>query len=225
MAASVSSNRPIRNESAESSERKRDARRLRLIEAALELFSRQGYAATGIKDIAAAASMLHSTLCHWFPGGKRELGIAAVIHGGARYRTQLEACYPSDMDVVDATASSFAKVASLLEESDYAGGCPVAMLALEVASSDEAFRDAAAAVFETWLDVIQQRLLGAGMAPKLAHQAAVEIFCLMEGAVLLSRTIRSSVPLHTAGRAAASLVATKLAANRNAPHDQDIRAK
>ncbi|AMU91079.1 TetR family transcriptional regulator [Sphingopyxis macrogoltabida] len=182
-----------------------------MIEAALELFSQQGYAATGIKDIAAAASAPHATLYYWFPGGKRELGVAAIVHGGARYRAQLEACYPPDVDVVDATVSSFAKVASLLEASSYAGGCPIAMLVLEVASSDDGLRNAAAEVFETWIEVMEQRFIGAGMSAELARQAAVEIFCLIEGAILLSRSIRSPAPLHIAGQAAANAVAAKLA--------------
>lgn len=54
-----------------------------MIEAALALFSRQGYAATGIKAILTAAAAPYGTLYYWFPGGKRELGVAVVAQGHA----------------------------------------------------------------------------------------------------------------------------------------------
>ncbi|HTQ19779.1 hypothetical protein [Mycobacterium sp.] len=75
-------------------------------------------------------------------------------------------------------------------------------------------RTAAADAFESWLAVLEQRFTTAGMTAECARDVAVEVFCLIEGAVLLSRTTRSSVPMHTAGRAAANAVAAGLAASR-----------
>lgn len=191
----------------------RPTTRMRLIEAALGLFSRHGYAATGIKAVLAAANAPYGSMYHWFPGGKGELGVAVVDHGGAHYRGLLEAQYPPDADIVEATAQSFIEVADLLEATDYADACPIATIALEVASSDEPMRAAAAAAFKSWLEVLEQRMRAAGMTIERAREVAVEVFCLMEGASLLSRTTRSSKPMHTASRAAAKAVAAGLAAS------------
>lgn len=182
----------------------------------MALFSRHGYAATGVKAILAAAETPYGSLYHWFPGGKQQLGVAAVAQGGAHYRALLEARYPSGDDVVEATAASFLEVADLLEATDYADACPIATIALEVASSDEPMRMAAAAAFESWLEVLQQRFTAAGMSVERAREVAVEVFCLIEGASLLARTTRSSAPLHTAGRTAAKAVAAGLAADARA---------
>lgn len=185
------------------------------MESAAELFSRQGFGATGIKAVLAAAAAPYGSLYHFFPGGKQELGAAALTHGGERYRELLESVYPEGADVVAATVDSFGRAAELLEGTDYSYACPIATIALEVANSDELMRTAAADAFESWLEVLQQRFTAAGMGAEKARDVAVEVFCLIEGGVLLSRTTRTTVPMHTAGRAAANAVAAGLAAAGN----------
>lgn len=193
---------------------KRPETRDRLVESATELFSRQGFGATGIKAVLAAADAPYGSLYHFFPGGKQELGAAALAHGGARYRELLESVYPPGADVVEATADSFVQAAAMLEKTDYGYACPIATIALEVANNDELMRTAAAAAFESWLEVLEERFTTAGMTAERAREVAVEVFCLIEGAVLLARTTRSAAPLHTAGRAATNTVAAGLAAGR-----------
>lgn len=191
---------------------KQSATRTRLVESALALFSRNGYAATGVKAILADAKTPYGSLYHWFPGGKRELGVAAVQHGGSRYRGLFESRYPSDLNVVEATEAAFVEAADMLEATDFADACPLATIALEVANTDEPMRLAAAEAFESWLEVFEQRFLTAGMSAERAREVAVNVFCLLEGAALLSRTTKSPGPMHIAGRTAANAVATGLAA-------------
>lgn len=71
-------------------------------------------------------------------------------------------------------------------------------------------RTAAAEAFESWLAVLRERFTAAGMTAERARDVAEEVLCLIEGAVLLSRTTRSSAPMRTAGRAAARAVAAGL---------------
>ena len=159
----------------------------RLLESATDLFSRQGFGATGIKAVLAAAEAPYGSLYHFFPGGKQELGAAALTFGGERYRELLESVYPVESDVVEATADSFVRAAKLLEDTDYGYACPIATIALEVANNDELMRTAAADAFESWLALLQQRFTAAGMTDERAREVAEEVFCLIEGAVLLSR--------------------------------------
>ena len=46
----------------------------RIIDSSAELFRRQGYTGTGVKQIVAAASAPFGSIYHFFPGGKEELG-------------------------------------------------------------------------------------------------------------------------------------------------------
>jgi len=191
------------------------ATRDRLVEAALTLFRRQGYAATGVKAVLAAANAPYGSLYHWFPGGKQQLGVAAVAHGGENYRAMLEARYPVGTDVVESTSASFAAAAQILEATEFADSCPIATIALEVANSDEPMRIAAANAFESWLKVAEERFTEAGMTAGHARDAAVVVFSLIEGAALLARTTRSTAPLFAAGRTAATAVAAALAESRD----------
>ncbi|MET9326185.1 TetR/AcrR family transcriptional regulator [Tsukamurella sp. NPDC003166] len=184
--------------------------RERLVNAAAQLFSQQGYAATGIKAVLAEAKAPYGSLYHYFPGGKQELGSVAIAHGGARYREVIESIYTVGGDVVEATAESFREAARRLETTDYVEACPVASIALEIASSDQVIRAVAAEAFESWLHVLEDRFAAAGMSADKAREVAVEVFCLMEGSALLARTTRSTTSVEIAGRTATKVVANAL---------------
>jgi AcrR family transcriptional regulator len=59
--------------------------RERILYSAAELFRRQGYAATGLKQVVAAANAPFGSLYHHFPGGKEQLGDEVLRAGGAFY--------------------------------------------------------------------------------------------------------------------------------------------
>lgn len=52
---------------------KGDRTKERIVDAAAELFSKSGYLAVSLRDIAAAAGLTHAGALHHFPGGKDEL--------------------------------------------------------------------------------------------------------------------------------------------------------
>ncbi len=185
--------------------------RTRLIDAGAALFSRHGYAATGVKAVLAAADAPYGSLYHWFPGGKQQLGVAVLERGGEFYRQLVESFYPPGCDLRAATAASFEGAAQLLLATDFADACPIATIALEVASSDEQLRSAAADGFESWLAVLEERFTAAGIGAAPARELAVELFCLIEGAFLLARTTRSVESVRVVGRTAAASVGAALA--------------
>ena len=59
--------------------------RERIMDSSAELFRRQGYNGTGVKQIVAAASAPFGSLYHFFPGGKEQLGVEVIHHSGALY--------------------------------------------------------------------------------------------------------------------------------------------
>jgi AcrR family transcriptional regulator len=193
-------------------ENKSTGTRARILESSGELFRRQGYAGTGIKAILTASDAPYGSLYHFFPGGKEELGAAALREGGHTYLRLVEAFFTEGADVVEATAAFFAGAATVVEMTDYADACPIATVALEVASTSEPMRVAAAEAFESWLQALERRLTEAGIAPARARELAVELFCAIEGAFLLARTTRSPEALHVAGRAATAAVRAALPA-------------
>src|SRR6478672_457549 len=93
----------------------------------------------------------------------------------------------------------FAGAAEHLRESDFADACPIATVALEVASVSEPLREACADVFDGWLDSASERLTGAGIAEPRARELAIGMVAALEGAFVLARAQRSTEPLAVAG--------------------------
>jgi AcrR family transcriptional regulator len=186
--------------------------RERLVTASLELMRRNGYAGTGIKAVLTASAVPYGSLYHHFPGGKEELGAETLRAGGLVYLALVEAFFPPGADVVEATAAFFEGAAEFVASTDFVDACPIATIAGEIAGTSEPMRLAAADAFESWMAVLRERLTGAGIAAARSAELAVELFCGLEGAFLLSRTIRSVEPILVAGRAATAAVAAELGA-------------
>ena len=66
-----------------------DARdtRDRILDATIRLLRRQGYTATGIKQIVAEGDAPLGSVYHYFPGGKEQIGIEALARSGERIRS------------------------------------------------------------------------------------------------------------------------------------------
>ncbi len=182
----------------------------RIVDASAELFGRHGFAGTGLKAILAESRAPYGSLYHFFPGGKEQLGAIALRSSGLTYLALVEAYFPEGVDLVAATRDFFAGAADVLWATDFADACPIATVALEIASTSEPMREAASEAFESWLAVLQRRFREAGIPRARARELAVELFCAVEGAFLLARVTRSTEALDAAGRAAVARVAAAL---------------
>jgi AcrR family transcriptional regulator len=184
--------------------------RERIIRASAELFRRQGYAGTGIKQIVAAAQAPFGSIYHHFPGGKEQIGAETIRVSGAFYGLLIDAVIDPAPDLLTGVRDFFAGAAVHLRESDYTDACPIATVALEVASTNEVLRAATDEVFESWLGAFCERLREAGIDAASARVISLQILSLLEGAFILCRTTRSTEALDAAGQAAVVAVAAGL---------------
>jgi AcrR family transcriptional regulator len=187
------------------------ATRERFVNASGELFRRQGYNATGVKQIVAEAQAPFGSLYHFFPGGKEELGAEAIRASGAAYGLLLPAIFDPAPDVVTGVRAFFAGAAQHLVETDYEDACPIATVALEVSSASEPLREACADVFDGWIDAATERFAGAGLTPEQARELVIGMIAALEGAFVLARALRSTEPLQAAGELVAERVEQALA--------------
>ena len=193
--------------------------RERLVDAGARLFWRQGYTGTGVKQIVAEAGAPFGSLYHFFPGGKEDLGAAAVRRGGAHYARVVGSVLAAEPDLERAVESAFEAAGRTLVETDYADACPIATVALEVASTSEVMRVACAEVFEGWAEGLVARFTHDGVPPGGARELALTFLALLEGAFVLCRAARSTEAMEAAGRAAVASTREALAAagRRRAP--------
>lgn len=182
----------------------------RILDATAELFRRHGYTGTGLKQIVAAASAPFGSIYHFFPGGKEQLGEEVIRRSGEMYRQLLGVIIDPAPDIVSGYRDLFDGAAAVVRETDYADACPIATVALEVASTNESLRRATADVFESWIASASERFVAAGIAEARARELSIYVICALEGAFILSRAMRTTVPIELAGAAATAAISEAL---------------
>jgi len=185
--------------------------RQRIVEAGAELLRVKGYTGTGVKEIVALAQAPFGSLYHHFPGGKEQLGEEVVRWSGRMYGMLGPAVFDPAPDVVSGVRDFFAGAADHLEETDWRDACPIATVALEVASTSEPLRIATADVFTSWIDGLAPRFAAAGIPEPRSRELAIAMIAGLEGAFVLARAWRSKEPLLIAGDVAARAVQDALA--------------
>jgi AcrR family transcriptional regulator len=186
----------------------------RIIEHSAELFRRQGFAGTGVKQIVAEASAPFGSLYHFFPGGKAQLGEEVIRWSGAIYGQLLDEFFPPGADPARATRDFFAAAEQTLIETNYADACPIATVALEVSSVNGPMREACAEVFESWIENASARFVEAGLPRARSRALVTSTLASLEGAFVLARALRSIEPLKAAGASAAAAVDDALTEQR-----------
>src|SRR5437588_11057511 len=172
--------------------------RERIVESSAELFRRQGYAATGVKQIVTAAQAPFGSLYHFFPGGKEQLGAEAIRVSGALYELLIPAVIDAAPDLLTGVRAFFAGAAEHLQETDYEDACPIATVALEVSSSSDTMRQACAEVFESWIVEGTRLHADGGIDQPTARELTIALIAALEGAFVLARALRDTEPLQIA---------------------------
>ncbi len=173
--------------------------RARILNAAAELFRRQGYAGTGLKQVVAAAHAPFGSLYHHFPGGKQQLADEVIRTGGAFFEALVTAVYDQELTAEASVRAVFESAAATLVSTDFQDACPIATLALEFASTNDDLRRATAEIFEEWTAALTDRLDD--------PDRALAVLAALEGAFVLSRARRTIDPMLAARDMAAAHVA------------------
>lgn len=190
----------------------------RIIAATCELFRRQGMTGTGLKQIAQSAGAPFGSIYHFFPGGKVQLADEAIRTAGAIYRDLVLALFDQGGPDLPATIrTAFAAAADNLIATDYADACPIATIALEVASTDDLLRRATADVFADWIDQGAEHISGSGLPHEVRRRLMLGFITSLEGAFVLSRALRSPEPLLAAGETVAAATSAALSAGSAPP--------
>jgi len=169
-----------------------------MIRATARLMRRQGYAATGWRQVVADSATPWGSQFHHFPGGKEQLAAEAVTLAGRRYeqllRTALHGSHPAE-----AVASWVDLAAAELEASGWADGCPVATVALETAHASDVLAQACQAALGSWHTAITEAIKEREVASADALRLATLVLAGIEGGLLLARAYRDSQPLRAVG--------------------------
>lgn len=173
----------------------------RLVTAVAELMRVQGYSAITVKQITAASGAPMGSLYHHFPAGKSGIAAEALRTSGAAYIQLLPLLMDAHEDLRAAVPAAFTAAAETIEQSGWMNMCPVGTVAGEVADSEPGIREVAADVMRSWIDEGTSYFVRRGLGAADARELMVAVLCALEGAFMLSRTLRSTEPLLAAGKA------------------------
>src|SRR5690349_959146 len=128
----------------------------RILEAARDLFWRQGYTATGVAQILKSANAKSGSLYYFFPT-KEDLLLAVL----EKYK---ELLWPVVIQpVFDRVSDPIERVFGILDGyrrmlimTECSGGCPIGNLALELADTHPAARQLCAENFDGWRRAVRQ---------------------------------------------------------------------
>jgi AcrR family transcriptional regulator len=178
--------------------------------AAARLFRQQGFHGTALHDILASGGSPRGSLYFHFPGGKEEIGEAALGLAGEAVRQGIAMAAGTSENAEMFLMRIVRGIAADLERSDYSEGCPIATTALETSAQSENLGAACRNAFEKWEIEIVRGLQRFGMSPDDAELVATMALSQAEGALLLARTYRSLEPLKRAEQAVKLLARLKI---------------
>jgi TetR/AcrR family transcriptional repressor of lmrAB and yxaGH operons len=182
-----------------------------MVRTAARLLRRQGYAATGWRQVVADSETPWGSQAHHFPGGKEQLVTESVNFAGGRYERLLQAgldgAHPADF------VAAWADLAAAeLKASDWADGCPVATVTLEMAHKSEAVAAACGRALGGWQRILTEAIAARGVPDAEAGDLATLVLAGIEGGLILARANRNGGPLHTVGSELSKLLRARVPA-------------
>jgi AcrR family transcriptional regulator len=169
-----------------------------MVAAARRLFRERGYLGTALSDVVAESAAPRGSVYFHFPGGKEELaGEVALLHAADAIAKINRAAAASD------SAAQLIEAFMLRERDDlvssrYREGCALAPIVLESTPASDHLSDATRRAFRDLVTALAARLSEKGLAPDRAEKLATNVWISTEGALMLSRALRSPAPFDTA---------------------------
>ena len=174
-----------------------------IVRAAATLFRRNGFAATGINEIAEVSGAPKGSLYHYFPDGKDQIAEAAIRFAGAGLVATLEKL-EQEHDSAASMIRAYCKLlAGWMAKSGFRDGCPISTTLLELAPQSEALRRRARGLRQ----LARRDRAGAGarrFGKAEAKRLATLAVSAIEGSLILARVERSSAPIDDVAKSLAS---------------------
>ncbi|WAC90392.1 TetR/AcrR family transcriptional regulator [Mycobacterium sp. Aquia_213] len=177
---------------------KRSDSKERMIAAARRLFREHGYFGTALSDVVAESSAPRGSLYFHFPGGKEELATEVALLHSADAIAHINRAAGTTGTAAELIAAFLGRPRDELIASDYREGCAVAPIVIESTPASAQLTDTARRGFQDLIATLAARLNEKGIPESQARQLALNAVTAMEGALILSRVLRSPEPFDAA---------------------------
>jgi TetR/AcrR family transcriptional repressor of nem operon len=128
--------------------------RVRLVKAGRDLFLRQGFNGSGVQEIATAAKIPKGSFYSYFPS-KEDFAIAVLEEYWAGVEERFGPILRNEsLSPVERIIRYFRALSDEKAEDNYANGCLIGSLSLEIANTSAEVRSKLSKIFEQWAEPI-----------------------------------------------------------------------
>jgi TetR/AcrR family transcriptional regulator, lmrAB and yxaGH operons repressor len=170
----------------------------RMITAARRLFREHGYLGTALSDVVTASAAPRGSIYFHFPGGKEELAGEVILLHAADHITNINRAAAATATAGQLIEAFMGRERDELISSDYRQGCAMAPIAIEATPASAQLSDANHRAFQDLITTLAARLTEKNVPASRATQLATNVWSSVEGALILSRVLRTPQPFDMA---------------------------
>jgi AcrR family transcriptional regulator len=185
----------------------------RMVAAARQLFREHGYLGTALSDVVTESAGPRGSIYFHFPGGKEELATEVTLLHASDRIAHINRAAAASTSAAQLIEMFVGRERDDLVASNYREGCAVAPIVIEATPASDQLSDAARRAFQDVITTLAARLTEKGLPNDKAVQLATNVWTSLEGALILSRALRSPEPFNMA----IALLAAAAEADADAP--------
>jgi AcrR family transcriptional regulator len=170
----------------------------RMIAAARRLFREHGYLGTALSDVVTESAAPRGSIYFHFPGGKEELATEVTLLHASDRIAAINRAAATTRTAAELIAAFIGRERDDLISSGYREGCAVAPIVIESTSSSDQLSNTTRRAFQDLITTLAARLTEKGLTHDKAVQLATNVWTSVEGALILSRVLRSPEPFDMA---------------------------
>lgn len=154
-----------------------------LAEKALELFRQQGYEGTSLNDLATSTGLEKASLYYRFPGGKKDMALAAAAHVGQWFEDNIFAPLKEPGLPADRIKTMVRKLRLFYGD----GTKPCILDALSLRGGPPELAASLGSAYKAWLESFAAIARESGLSSRIAEDRARQAIIQIEGSLVLSR--------------------------------------
>jgi TetR/AcrR family transcriptional repressor of lmrAB and yxaGH operons len=179
-----------------------------ITDAAVLLFRRNGYSATGLNEIVEISGAPKGSLYYYFPEGKASIAAAAVEEAGRRVAATVGKLADECGSTGDLLRAHARLLSGWMRKSGFRDGCPITTVLLELAPKDRGVTEAGRKAYAARIGILKDKLIADGFSEPRAERLASLLTSALQGALIQARADRSGAPIEVAADELARMLKT-----------------
>jgi AcrR family transcriptional regulator len=170
----------------------------RMIAAARRLFREHGYLGTALSDVVTESAAPRGSIYFHFPGGKEELASEVTLLHAGDHIANINRAAAATSTAGQLIEAFIRRIRDELITSNYREGCAMAPIVIESMPASDQLSDVTRRGFQDMIATLAARLTEKNVPVSRAPQLATNAWTSVEGALILSRVLRSPEPFDLA---------------------------